>query len=221
MQIKELTLHTNSITAVKDFYGSVLSLKIISENSDIISFQSGSTQVNFKLDSESKNPFYHFAFNIPSNKIEEAKDWMKGKVDLMQISENNHIVDFVNWKAKSVYFFDPAGNIVELISRFDLDNKTSEPFDSSQILNVSEIGIVTDNVPALKEKLINDYKVSDFVKSVNSDTFSAMGDDNGLFIVAVNNRNWYPTQIPSQKFPFEVKFIIDKGELYTITDKTM
>ena len=40
------------------------------------------------------------------------------------------IANFVNWHAKSVYFFDPAGNIVELIARFDLDNKTSETFSS-------------------------------------------------------------------------------------------
>jgi hypothetical protein len=221
LQIKELTLHTNNIAAIKDFYGSILSLDIISENPDTISFQAGNTQLNFKSNSECNNPFYHFAFNIPSNKIEEAKEWMNSKAELISISENNFTADFVNWQAKSVYFLDTVGNIVEFIARLDLNNSSHEKFSSSQILNVSEIGIVTGNVTGLRQKLISDYKVPDFVKSVNSDTFSAMGDDNGLFIVASNNRNWYPTQIPSQKFPFEVKFINDFGEEFTLTDKTM
>jgi hypothetical protein len=52
------------------------------------------------------------------------------------------IADFVNWRAKSVYFFDPAGNIIELIARFDLNNASSEKFSSEQFLSLSEIGLV-------------------------------------------------------------------------------
>lgn len=221
MQIKELTLHTNKLAAIKNFYGSILSLEIILQNDSQIAFQAGATKLIFKEIQAIISPFYHFAFNIPSNKVEEAKEWMQGKADLMCVSENSFIADFENWHAKSVYFFDSVGNIVEFIARFDLKNDTREKFDSSHLLNVSEIGIVTKDVPALKEKLINDYKVSDFVKSVNSDTFSAMGDDNGLFILAVENRNWYPTKTQSQKFPLEVKFINDYGETFTLTDKTV
>lgn len=219
MRINELTLHSNNLTAVKDFYGSVISIRINSESFNQVSFQAGATQLIFKESLTDEIPFYHFAFNIPSNKIEEAIEWMKGKAELLPLSENNYIADFVNWNAKSIYFYDSAGNIVEFIARFDLANDAIEKFDSSQILNVSEMGIVTNNVPALTQKLKDEYKVFDFVKSANSDTFSAMGDDNGLFIVASENRNWYPTQMPSQKSPFEIKFINDAGETFIITDK--
>ena len=35
------------------------------------------------------------------------------KVPLIWINDyNSEIADFVNWHAKSIYFFDPAGNIV-------------------------------------------------------------------------------------------------------------
>lgn len=220
MQIKELTLYTNNISAVKDFYENVLSLKINSEGENFTEYQTEETILIFKED-KAINPHYHFAFNIPSNKIEEAKEWMNGKAELLPIEDNSYIADFVNWNAKSIYFYDPAGNIVEFIARFDLENDTEEKFDSSQILSVSEMGIVTNDVTAFADKLKNEYKVFNFLKSVNSDTFSAMGDDNGLFIIAIENRNWYPTKVSSQKSPFEVKFINNEGKTFNVTDKTM
>lgn len=218
MIIKELTLCTNNISAVKDFYGNVLNFALKSESDNIVEFQTRESVLRFKED-KSINPHYHFAFNIPANKIEEAKEWMNGKAELLPIEDNGYIADFVNWNAKSIYFYDAVGNIVEFIVRFDLQNDVVEKFDSPQVLNVSEMGIVTDDVAAFADKLKNKYKVFDFVKSVNSDSFSAMGDDNGLFIVAVENRNWYPTNVPSQKSPFEVKFINDVCETFIVTDK--
>ena len=155
------------------------------------------------------------------DKIEEAKEWMNGKAELLPVEDNNYIADFVNWNAKSIYFYDTVGNIVEFIARFDLQNDTAEKFNSSHVISVSEMGIVTNDVTAFADKLKNEYKVFDFVKSVNSDSFSAMGNDNGLFIIAIENRNWYPTKVPSQKSPFEIKFINDNGETFIITDKTM
>ena len=220
MKISELTLYTSDIQSIKNLYSKILGFEIINENRDEVSFQTGSTVLIFKS-TEGINPFYHYAFNIPSNKIEEAKQFFESKVSFLKESDGNIIVDFKNWHAKSLYFLDPAGNIVEFIARFDLNENSDEPFSLSQTLSVSEIGIVTRNVPALKKLLIEKFDVKDFVKSVNSDTFSAMGDDNGLFIVAVDNRNWYPTQISSQIFPFSVKFINNSGNEFVLTDKDM
>lgn len=221
MHITELNLYASNLLSIKNFYGDILSLKIISESEEHVTFQAGTTLLTFKKSNPGENPFYHFAFNIPSNKLEEAKDWMNGKAELLPISDNNYIADFENWNAKSIYFLDPEGNIAEFIARFDLKNDSDKNFGSSQILSVSEMGIVTDNVSKLRQKFIDEYKVFDFAKSTNSETFSAMGDDNGLFVIPIENRNWYPTQMPSRKSPFEVKFINDVRETFILSDKTM
>lgn len=220
MEISELVLYTSDIQSIKNFYSETIGFKIINDKIDEVSFRTGSTVLIFKS-AEGINPFYHYAFNIPSNKIEEARQYFESKVSFLKETDGNIIVDFKNWHAKSIYFLDPAGNIVEFISRFDLNENSDEPFSISQTLSVSEIGIVTENVPSLKNILIEKYDVKDFTKSVNSETFSAMGDDNGLFIVAVDNRNWYPTQIASQIFPFSVKFINNSGNEFVLTDKDM
>ena len=118
------------------------------------------------------------------------------------------IADFVNWNAKSVYFFDPAGNIVELISRFDLENPSEAPFGASHFLSISEIGLV---LPGQKfddetKQLIERYDLPFFNKQQPLPQFKAIGDDEGLFIIVPRYRNWYPTTRPSDLFPMEINF---------------
>ena len=217
LQITELTLYTNNLSEIKNFYGCILSLKIISESEKEIIFKTGETRLIFLEDKNLENPVYHFAFNIPANKINEALEWTKSRTELLPVGDSL-IADFKNWNAKSIYFFDSVGNIVEFISRFDLDNAAEEKFNSSQILNISEMGIINPDVASFRKKLADDYKIYDFVKSENDNTFSAMGDDNGLFIVVIPNRNWYPTKIPSKIFPFKVKFRNNENKSFEISN---
>jgi hypothetical protein len=118
------------------------------------------------------------------------------------------IAGFVNWHAKSVYFYDPAGNIVELIARFDLDNNIDENFSSLQFLSVNEVGLVFSNEKFEKEimHLENLYSLSNFDKQPPLPKFRAMGDDEGLFVIVPEHRNWYPTDKPSSIFPMVVEF---------------
>ena len=64
----------------------------------------GSSELIF-AETTANQPFYHYAINIPANKIEEAKAWLSNKVKLLWMEDyKNDIADFVNWRAKSVYF---------------------------------------------------------------------------------------------------------------------
>ena len=152
--------------------------------------------------------FYHFAINIPSNKIEDAKAWLKDKVQLVWMEDyKSDIADFVNWHAKSVYFFDPAGNIVELISRFDLQNPSEGSFGAGQFLSISEIGLVLEGqLDEETSQLMEKYSLPFFNKQPPLPQFKAIGDDEGLFIIVPRYRNWYPTTKPSDIFPMEINF---------------
>src|SRR4030095_14814415 len=142
MKIKRLVLQTSYLETLKEFYSSILELPVQVMNEEKILIKVCATDL---IVSETKTgePFYHFAINIPSNKIEEAKSWLSSKVKLLWMEEyKSDIADFVNWRAKSVYFYDPAGNVLELISRFDLNNKSRRRFSSEQFLSISEVGLV-------------------------------------------------------------------------------
>ena len=75
----------------------------------------------------------------------------------------------------------------------------SETFSSRQFLSVNEVGLVFSNENFEKEimHLENLYSLSYFDKQPPLPKFRAMGDDEGLFVIVPEHRNWYPTDKPS------------------------
>jgi hypothetical protein len=209
MLIKELILQTKYLNELYSFYKDVFKLKVIKQNANTISINAGKTILVFQQTNNAEKPFYHFAFNIPSNKIEEAFQWLKNKVEILWIKEyKNYIAEFTAWNARSFYFIDPAGNIVELIARFNLHDEVEETFSSSHIRNISEIGIVfeAENFDARIKAMLTQYQLKYFSKQPPLPHFRAVGDDEGLFIVVPEHRNWYPTNIPSKIFSLSAVF---------------
>jgi len=197
MKLQHIQIQTKDIQKTTQFYQEVLTLPIIENNTKLVSIQAGNTVLEF-IENLQFNSIYHFAFNIPENKLNEAIEWCKTKVDLIFIEDQKVITNFENWNANAVYFYDNNGNLLEFIARHDLNNAQSEPFSAKAILNISEIGIVNENPLALGNQLIEQHGLEFFSKNANSELFSAVGDDEGLLIIVKPNRNWYPTQITSE-----------------------
>ena len=167
MLLKEIRLQTKQLSALFNFYEDVLELPSIQSGNNSISITAGKSQIIFDETNALESPFYHFAFNIPSNKFEEAFQWIQSKVELLWLNDyKSYIADFTNWHAKSFYFIDPAGNILEFIARFDLNDIADEPFSAAHIRNVSEIGLVfpIKNFDADINNLLMQYSLSYFDK---------------------------------------------------------
>jgi hypothetical protein len=113
---------------------------------------------------------------------------------------------------------DPAGNIVELIGRQEFALDSENDFGPADFLSVSEIGIVywkeayENKIAEMMELMELDY----FPRQKPLPGFSAIGNDEGLLIAVYNERNWYPTNIPSAIFPLEIE-IFSKGKLFRQT----
>lgn len=210
MKLTRLCLHATDLDAIQSFYTGVLGLKLVDHNTDTISFQAGSTTLMFRQ-SAIINPVYHFAFTIPANKLDEAYQSLQGKVHFIEGAPGVPIVDFSNWNAKSFYFLDNSGNVLEFIVRFDLHNEAPQPFSGEQICAVSEIGLVTESVPTLSKYLEDFYGLPAFEKQPMLDNFAAIGNDHGLLILSAKGRHWYPTDIEAEAFPAEIFFSHDNG----------
>lgn len=219
MLLKEVQLQTKNLSALYNFYKEVLELNCVYSDKKNIIVTAGKSVLIFEETDADVNPFYHFAFNIPSNKFKEAFEWMQRKVDLLWLEDyKSYVADFVNWHAKSFYFHDPAGNILELIARFDLNDTVDEKFSSKHIRNISEIGLVFPLKSFDNEvnNLLEKYPLSYFDKQPPMPYFRAVGNDEGLLVIVPENRIWFATKnMESKIFPSRISFM-EKNKLYEI-----
>lgn len=203
MRIDQIQIKTNDIQKTKAFYQNLFGLFILENDQKSITFQAGTSILKFIEDPEF-NSIYHFAFNIPENQLEEAIQWCQNKVDLIVLDDKSVVTNFENWNAHSIYFFDHNGNLLEFIARHDLNNEQVGAFNSASILSISEIGIVTESPLKLGKQLIEEHGLHFFSQNTNTEKFAAIGDHEGLLILVQPNRNWYPTQIPSESNPMKI-----------------
>ena len=132
----------------------------------------------------------HFAVNVAPGRFEEAVAWGRERMDLVEED-----VPFPAWRARAAYFFDPAGNLVELIAR------ERAPGDEL-FLEVSEVGMPVADVGEAASFLEAELGLPHF--SGDRENFSAMGDDRGLFILVPVGRHWLFTEEPASDAPVRV-----------------
>lgn len=208
MKIDRLELYTSELAQVKSFYTDILQLSLLEETDHSFTVAAGMTQLCFIAVQDGSKPIYHFAFNIPENKIPEARKWLSSRVQLLT-HEDEEIIHFESWNAHSLYFHDPAGCIVEMIARHNLDNGTAEPFDHNQILCVSEIGIPVEDVLGQVENFQVTMGIQPWRPPHSQ--FTPMGDEHGLFILAAVGRIWFMDKVQAKPYPLQVTIQADKN----------
>jgi len=182
------------LAAMREFYQRLLGLKVVEDQADRLTIAAGATEITFlPAAAVDGQPFYHFAFNIPENKIEAAWRWQKERTPLLPIPARlrdanypENIVNYAHWNAHSVFFFDPAGNVVEYIARHDLKNASPGSFETADILYASEIAFGTDDVPTLAGQLKETAGVEQY--RGGDENFMALGDERGLLLVMKRGR---------------------------------
>jgi catechol-2,3-dioxygenase len=194
VQLQLLT--TTSLQVLKKFYSDNLGFSVVSESSEQLVINAGQTQIRFiKSANTNAAPFYHFAFNIPENKIREARDWQLKKTPLLPTPAHmtdegyaNDIRHFRNWNAHSIFFWDPAGNLVEYIARHDLKNSVMGDFSTGDILYASEIAFIVNDVDVVAKDFSETFALTEY-KQGNAE-FRAIGDEQGLLLVMKKGRVW-------------------------------
>ena len=203
MNITYLELLTKDLVAQRDYYSQVLELPV-SLSAERLEVQAGTTNLVFTQAQPDFEDAYHFAFNIPENQFSAAADWISARIPLLHDETGKFEFDSANWNSHAVYFKDTAGNVLEFIARHNLKNTSIDTFDSSQILNVSEIGLSSEDVIAFANELCEQLEISVFKQEPNA-TFTPVGDDNGLFILPIKDRIWIPNSgVPAKLLPVKV-----------------
>jgi catechol-2,3-dioxygenase len=204
MNITYLELSAKDLKAQRDFYGDLLELPVTLDSA-ILEVKAGGTILQFTQAPSEFMGAYHFAFNIPENQYQAAKQWITKRLALLRDKTGKEDLESRSWASTSLYFLDAAGNVLEFIARHNLQNAAAGEFNSSQILNVSEIGLPSEDVLALADQLCAQLGLSVF-KQEPEQTFTPVGDDNGLFILPIKDRIWMPDSgLPAKLLPVKVK----------------
>lgn len=214
MQMLELRLKIEDLVAARTFYHEVVKLPVLEETTDTLILQTGGTHLIFERESGWHGK-YHFAFDVPENQINEAAAWISSKARLATLNGETIFNSSDRWNAQMVYFYDPAGNILEFITRHNQHNTSTEAFSERSLITISEIGLATSDVKQTVKWLCNALGVTIY-DGEGSDMFTAVGDELGLFIVVKKGRNWFPeTGIPAGLNPVDVTLMGDEsGEFH-------
>jgi len=209
-------LLTEELDRLKRYYVLDLGLPLLAESQDSFTVKAGQSTLAFEQTSDrGQRPFYHFAFDIPENKIDEAVSWLNGRgVHLNLLPNNSHRIYSKSWHATSIYFYDPAENIVELIARHSLANKTDAPFSAEHLLNISEIGLAVKDVPRAMKLLQTNLLIEGYKD--HYETFAAVGDEEGLLILSACRRVWLGSNKQAAIFPTEITISEAPGGNYSI-----
>lgn len=202
MKIKKLTIYSDNIKEQLKFYRDELDFEVRNYSEKSFELVTGYSVLRFEY-KENATP-YHIAFHIPDRQEQEALAWIENKMSALMHNKEK-IIDFSNWQAMSVYFYDCDKNIMEFISRRDFSKPKSAIFNPSNIVGIAEIGLVTDNVKQKFEELNLECGLNRF--DGDYERFCAIGEASGLLITINNNlKDWFPTGDKACKSPFKLEF---------------
>ena len=129
------------------------------------------------------------------------KAWMQDRVTLNR-GESMDEVYFSSFDADSMYFEDPAGNIVELIGRRKRD--LFGDVTKASFLNVSEVGIVTPFVSEVGEQLQDIGIPLRAGTEVDPESLNFLGKDDAFIVLVPPARRWYFSEKSAETHPLEI-----------------
>src|SRR5690625_1718258 len=205
-------LYTNQLKELRRFYMNILELNITDETEEAFSIDIGTSKLTFK---QSDKPcFYHYAINIPGNQFSMLKHRIKERIPLNRERGIDEVY-FSSFDADSMYFEDPAGNIIELIGRRKRDLFGNPTFAES-FFNISEVGIVSAHLDDLSEEF-QDIGLPLRGTEISYDSVNFFGREESFIVLVPPERKWYFSEQMSEVFPLEIE--LTNGYHITINEE--
>jgi catechol-2,3-dioxygenase len=201
MQILELVLNSPNPEAQGDFFAEHFGLPVEVEAGRVM-IQIGASRLIFEYGDFPARA--HYAFDIPENQFAEAAAWLRKRLPILHDEHGTWHFESSDWNADSLYFYDADKNISEFISRHNQPTTSSSPFTGESLVSISEVGLVTPAVIETVTVLKRELGLKAW-RGAGSESFTAVGDENGLFIVAAEGRAWRPEIVGAKAAQIRVK----------------
>lgn len=219
MQIRNVRYETAAYETVREFYTELFGLPVVHEGPDRFAVAVGETTVEFVRTDGDDEPFYHFTWDIPENRFDDAKAWLRDRTDLLKTDDGETTVYFETLDFHSVYFRDPAGNLGEFAARHTRDTTVDGPFDASAFVRVSEVGMPVRDVTGVIETLESDTGIGPHpgIEAVNP-VITPVGNDYGMFPLIREWKEWFMANESARIHPVTVELADQPFDRYTIPD---
>jgi catechol 2,3-dioxygenase-like lactoylglutathione lyase family enzyme len=194
MHVTRLALAARDPISLCEFYAETLGFDPVSGS--LRSVEAGETTLWFELGDSTP---YHVAFAVDAG-IDSVVEWVDEHVGILETDEGPSIrFDFLD--CDSVYFEDPAGNIIEYIC---YDGSDGEFDPETDVVGVTEVGLTTPDVAAFVADLTAALDI-DVLSEFGEGSVAFVGDTHARFVVAAEGRPWYPTDTDAEIAPVSVQ----------------
>lgn len=190
--ILRLRLKATRLDEMRTFYADTLGFPVEREPR-ALTVETGETSIRFEEAEPGTAPYYHVAWAIPENKIEEAKDWLGARTPISKGWNGREIFDFRRVNRHGFFFADPAGNILEFIARHDLQDGVDVPFRREHIFYVNHAGLVVDDMDDAIERIREGLGLEPTDDPVAN--FATLGDGHRHLTLVTRNRLWLPDMV--------------------------
>jgi hypothetical protein len=186
------------LAEMKAFYGKTLDLGVRDERADRFTVEAGETRITFVHDAQDGRWAGRLSITSPSTSrrtrsFRRSSGRRRGRRCCRFPSATGAAgYPRTSWttatgNAHSIFFLDPAGNILEYIARHDLKNGDRHPFSWGDILYASEIGLNRRRRGGDDRHGEGDGSAL-AVQGAGADQFTAMGDEYGLLLLMKRGR---------------------------------
>ncbi|MEC5425253.1 hypothetical protein QGM71_17345 [Virgibacillus sp. C22-A2] len=198
---KSVLFYTNKLKPMKRFYANVLELDITDSGSEYFTVNVGETDITFQ---HSETPsFYHFAINTPGNQFIIMKEWIESKLTL-NLSGGVDKIYYQSLGADSIYFEDPAGNLIELIARRNRD--LFGPLTKEAFFDVSEVAVTTPYLSQVGEELQDIGVPLRHGTEVEPDEANYLGRGDSFVVLVPPAWKWEFAKRKTETHPLEITF---------------
>jgi catechol-2,3-dioxygenase len=171
------------------FYSQVLGWPVRDSEASLV-VQAGGTEIRFDAAPAASKPYHHIAWAIPSNQFLAAKAWLARRTPLLRAPDGRDEFHFSGANRRAVYFADPAANILELIARDDVGDRSEGPFGLENILFVNHFGLVVQAMAPAVEAIRSSLKLAFTAPPL--DNFAKLGDAHRHLVLVPQGRIWIP-----------------------------
>jgi catechol-2,3-dioxygenase len=215
VRFDKVELSVPDLEAARAFYTGVLQFAALPAETGL-TLDAGRTRLAFRASSAGELSRYHLAFSVPLARFDAARRLVAAHTPLITAGDDEVIVH-EGWDAVAFYFRDPAGSILECIARRGESADDNAAPAAPAIHSVCEVGLVVDDVPAMAMMLRTALGIAPF-RGSEGETFTALGDAEGLLIIVQRGREWYPsTGLAASPAPLQLTLTLNNGTQHRIS----